>query len=151
MANPFPFVSGNTLLAAELNGIGESVAFTPTWNASLTVGNGTQSFRYVRVNNFVFISGKFTLGSTSAITGNTSFATPVTSTNQADVSIVGQAYLSDSGVGAQIGLVAYSGNQLFVQGILVNATYPSAQGFAASTPFTWSVNDSFTVNIVYTV
>jgi hypothetical protein len=151
MANPFPFVSGNTLTAAELNGIGERVAFTPTWTGGLTVGNGTQTFNYVRVQNLVFISGKFTLGSTSAVTGNISFSTPVASSNQADVSYCGDAFLSDSGVGSVLGFVAYSGNAFFIQTLLTNGTYPTPQAFNAIIPFTWSVGDTFTVNIVYTV
>jgi hypothetical protein len=151
MANPFPFVAGAVLEAAQLNGIGERVAFTPTWTGGLTVGNGTQSFKYVRVQNLVFISGKFTLGSTSAIVGNISFTTPVTSSNQADVSYAGDAFLVDSGAGNILGFVAYSANSLIIQTFLASGTYPTPQAFASTVPFTWAVNDSFTVNIVYTV
>lgn len=150
MANPFPFTAGQVLTAAQMNGIGERVAFTPTWTG-LTVGNGTQSFSYVRVQNLVFISGKFTLGSTSAITGNISFSTPVASSNQADVSYCGDAFLVDSGIGNLLGFVAYSSNAFFIQTLLTNGTYPTPQAFNAIIPFTWSVGDSFTVNIVYTV
>jgi hypothetical protein len=127
------------------------VAFTPTGTGGLTVGNGTQNFKYVRVQNLIFISGKFTFGSTSAIVGNVSFTTPVTSSNQADVSYVGDAFLADSGSGNVLGFVAYSANSLIIQTFLVNGTYPTPQSFTSTIPFTWAVNDSITVNIVYTV
>jgi hypothetical protein len=136
--------------AASLNGVGTPISFTPSW-ANLTVGNGTQTFNYTRVNNFVFVNGKISFGSTTSVSGNVSFATPVTTTNQADVSIVGQTYLTDSGVGNYIGFVAYSGNNFYLQILLVNGTYPTAQAFNATTPFTWSVNDSITVNAVYVI
>lgn len=148
MANPFPFTSGQVLTAAQMNGIGEITTFTPSW-ASLTVGNGTQSFKYVRVQNLVFVTGKITFGTTTAVTGNVSFATPLTSTNQGDVSIVGQTYLTDAGAGNLLGFVAYSGNNLYLQIPLVNATYPTPQAFTATTPFTWNVNDSIVVQATY--
>jgi hypothetical protein len=150
MANPFPFTAGQVLTAAQMNGIGEVTSFTPTWS-NLTVGNGTQSFKYVRINNLVFINGKFTLGSTSAITGNVSFTTPVTSTNQQGISYAGDVFIEDSGTGNLLGFVAYLSNTFYIQTYTVNATYPTPIGFQATTPFTWAANDTFTVNIVYTV
>jgi hypothetical protein len=151
MANPFPFTAGQVLTAAQMNGIGERVSFTPNWTSGLTVGNGTQVFNYVRVNNLVFISGKFTLGSTSAVTGNIGFTTPVTSSNQADVSYVGNVFMQDAGIGSVLGWVAYASNELFVQTFVTNGTYPTPQGFGATIPFTWNNTDTFSVNIVYTV
>jgi len=150
MANPFPFVASTVLTAAQLNGIGESVAFTPTWT-NLTVGNGTQSFRYVRVNNLVYVSGKITLGSTSAVTGNAYFTTPVTSTNQADVSVVGNTYLADSGVGNLTGIVVYSSNLLFMNAVLSSGTYTTNSAFSATVPFVWSAGDYIAMSAVYTV
>jgi hypothetical protein len=150
MANPFPFSVGAVLTAAQMNGIGESVAFTPTWT-NLTVGNGTQSFRYVRVNNLVYVSGKITLGSTSSVTGNAYFTTPVTSTNQADVSVVGSNYLADAGVGNLIGTVIYSANSLFMNAVRADSTYTFNAAFSATVPFVWSVGDYIAMSAVYTV
>jgi hypothetical protein len=150
MANPFPFVANSILTAAQLNGIGETVSFTPTWTG-LTVGNGTQSFKYVRVQDLVFISGKITLGSTSAVTGNVYFTTPVTSNDQADISVVGLAYLSDAGAGFQIGTVVYSGNLLILRTALTNGTYLQESAFSSTVPFTWAATDSITVSLVYQV
>jgi hypothetical protein len=148
MANPFPFTSGQVLTAAQLNGIGEITTFTPSW-ASLTVGNGTQSFKYVRVQNLVFVTGRITFGTTTAITGNVSLAVPIISSNQSDLSIVGQTYLQDAGAGNLLGIVAYFSNNLFLQNMVVNGVYPQPDTFSATSPFTWAVNDSIIVQATY--
>lgn len=148
MANPFPFTSGQVLTAAQMNGIGEITTFTPSW-ANLTVGNGTQSFKYVRVQNLVFVTGKITFGSTTAITGNVSLATPVTSSNQSDLSIVGQTYLVDAGAGNLLGIVAYFSNNLYLQNMVVNGVFPQPDTFSATSPFTWAVNDQIIVQATY--
>ena len=61
---------GNTVL-------GTYTAYTPTF-ANLTVGNGTSSAMFSRVNNVVNYFGYFTLGSTSAVTGSVNITLPVT-------------------------------------------------------------------------
>ena len=54
MANPFPFTAGQVLTAAQMNGIGEAtIAYTPTISNG-TLGNGTMSAYYSRVNKLVF-------------------------------------------------------------------------------------------------
>jgi hypothetical protein len=150
MANPFPFTAGQVLTAAQLNGIGETTSFTPTWNG-LTVGNAVQSFKYVRVQNLVYVFGKFTFGTTTSLTSNVSFSPPVATTNQPDLSVIGQSYLSDSGGNAYIAPNLFTANLIFIQVGNVSGTYFSTTALAATTPFTWSVNDYFTVAAVYTI
>ena len=78
MANPFPFVAGNVLTAAELNGIGEATsAYTPIYGAGITVGNGVVIAQYTRVNKLVYGYWQITLGSTSAITAAVRVGFPV--------------------------------------------------------------------------
>jgi len=61
------FSSGDVLTAADLNGIATWTSFTPTWT-NLTVGNGTYDWSlYSQVNDIVFFSIRFTLGSTSSV------------------------------------------------------------------------------------
>jgi hypothetical protein len=57
-----------TKLAIGNTVIGTYTAYTPTLT-NVTIGNGTFSTAYCRVNNFVHYYGIFTLGSTSAVTG----------------------------------------------------------------------------------
>ena len=57
MANPFPFVAGDVLTAAELNAIGEAwISYTPTLTAGVTVTNTVQYAKYTQVNKIVFVS-----------------------------------------------------------------------------------------------
>jgi len=77
MASPFPFTSGQVLTAAQLNSIGEATAFTPSWGAALTVGNATESWHYLQVNEWLYFAGATTLGSTSSVTGFFSFDFPI--------------------------------------------------------------------------
>lgn len=57
MANPFPFTAGQVLTAAQLNGIGEWLFYTPTLTASVTnptLGtSGVQSGSYARIQNLI--------------------------------------------------------------------------------------------------
>ena len=101
MANPFPFTAGQVLTAAQLNGIGEaSTAFTPTLTGA-TVGNGTLDCAFQRVNKIVKATYKWTLGSTSTITGGLLFSLPVTGTASAaqSIQIVGQGLYTDVSAG----------------------------------------------------
>ena len=56
MANPFPFVAGSVLTAAELNGIGEWTSYTPVLTASTnpTLGTGSTQFgQYARIQDLI--------------------------------------------------------------------------------------------------
>jgi hypothetical protein len=71
MANPFPFVAGDVLTAAELNGIGEAwTSYTPTVTQGVGVTATIQECRFTQINKIVFIKGHLTL--TSAGTAGSS-------------------------------------------------------------------------------
>jgi hypothetical protein len=84
MANPFPFVSGTTLLASQLNGIGEWTSYTPVLTASTNPTLGTasiQSGSYARIQNLIiyrFFIGFGTSG-VNAGAGNYKISLPVAS------------------------------------------------------------------------
>ena len=150
MANPFPFVAGTVLTAAEMNGIGEATTFTPTWT-NLTVGNAVQDFKYTRVNNLVMVTGKITLGSTSSITGSVSMNLPITADTACVGSLVGTVNLSDASVGIYpgVGLIETSGAVTFVS-VAANGTYLGIVAVLSSTvPFTWVSTDAIRINFVY--
>ncbi len=150
MANPFPFTAGQVLTAAQMNGIGETTSFTPSWNG-LSVGNGVQTFKYVRVQNLVYVFGKLTFGSTTSLTSNVSFTPPVATTNQPDLSIIGTPFFNDATSVGFTGLHLFTANLIFLQVANVSGTYLSTTALSATVPFTWAVNDYFTVAAVYTV
>jgi hypothetical protein len=140
--------------AASLNGVGQSVAFTPTF-ANFTLGNGTVNYAtFVRVQNLVFVQLKVTLGSTSAVTGNIFFGCPVVPVEQ-NQGVVGNCQFNDAGVATfagQVSMATSGGNgqlQLFPQNAA--GTYLSTATTSATVPFTWTTTDSFVVSATYRV
>jgi hypothetical protein len=142
MANPFPFVAGDVLTAAELNGIGEvGTLFTPTITNGV-LGNGTLSATYQRVNKIVVATYVWTLGSTSTITGGLQFSFPFTATSSTNmpIQILGGALFTDVSAGADFVIIPYhatTANVGFLTSVastafttvgLVNATAPVAFG-----------------------
>ena len=142
MANPFPFVAGSVLTAAQLNGIGESgITFTPTITNGV-IGNGVMSATYQRVNKIVIATYTYTLGSTSTITGGLQFSLPFTATSAANMptQILGTGLYSDASAGvdfvimpyhattANVGFLTSIASTAFTTVGLVNATAPVAFG-----------------------
>jgi hypothetical protein len=82
MANPFPFVAGSVLEAAQLNGIGEAwTSYTPTVTSSggtiTTVG--AVSAYYTQVNKIVFVYFSIEITTVGTATGQLRFTLPVNS------------------------------------------------------------------------
>jgi hypothetical protein len=149
MANPFPFTAGQVLTAAQMNGIGEYTAYTPTF-VNLTVGNGTIEFRFGRVQNFIHVLGKITFGSTTAITGSITVTYPVTAAANITGQQIGLARLVDSGAGVVFGIV--NGNNTTTASL--SSYQPSGSlllgaSFSSTSPFTWANTDIIFANFVY--
>ena len=149
MANPFPFVAGSVLTAAELNGIGESVAFTPTFT-NFTLGNGTATASYVLVNKLCFMTVKVTLGSTSSVTGVITVGLPFTAASS--ILYGDNAVINDSGTANFVGFV-YQGSTTQLNLVLQNvaATYATRVSTSATVPMTWTTNDAFNITHVFEV
>jgi hypothetical protein len=155
VTNPFPFVAGATLTAAELNAIGETETWTPNFLTGVTVGNGTVSGFYQRVNDFVVVQGSFELGSTSAITGDVRVDVPI----DADVlfnlsnSIKAQFYDFSTATYWQGTGSAYGAGQHRIRALLrdTSADYVYARQLTSSVPFTWATNDRIDWTGVYRV
>ena len=150
MANPFPFVAGSVLTAAELNGIGETTSFTPTWT-NLTVGNGTLQYAtYVRVQNLVYVQIYFILGSTSAVTGNIYFEAPVTGV--ASQGVIGNCTFYDANTTANYsGICSQSGQFIQLLPTNASATYATNSAASATIPMTWASTDQIALQAVYRV
>ena len=149
MANPFPFVAGDVLTAAELNGIGEAVSFTPTFSG-FTLGNGTATASYVLVNKLCFMTLKVTLGSTSSVTSNIAVNLPFTATQS--VLFGSNAVIGDTGTANYVGFVYQAGTTqvfLFIQNVA--ATYPTRVGTSPTIPMTWANTDTFNITHVFEV
>jgi hypothetical protein len=150
MATPFPFTTGQVLTAAQMNSIGETIAYTPTWTG-ITVGNGTNVGFYTRVQNFVHVEGKLTFGTTTAITASTpSSALPINALQSFTVS--GSLLFQDSGVATYFGQplqIALDRWYCFIQDFAT--AYGREIAVTATVPFVWATADSITWSLNYLV
>jgi hypothetical protein len=145
MTNPFPFTAGDVLNAADLNAIGETETWTPTFQTGVTVGNGTLSGYYQRVNDFVIAQGEFVLGSTSAITGDVRVTVPIAAADLYELSVSTTVQFIDAssatywaGSGRAYGVSAVRLRALLRD---TSANYVYARQISSTTPFTWATGD----------
>ena len=150
MANPFSFVSGQVLTAAELNGIGEAgTAFTPTYTG-YTRGNGTVFARFMRINQFVFVYVQEILGSTSSVSGSIVMDLPVAGFAGAAQLKSGVEFLDNSPSAIIYGQTRSSANtDVEISANLASGTYVSRAVTSATVPFTWATSDRFSFAICY--
>jgi hypothetical protein len=149
MANPFPFVAGQVLTAAQMNGIGEAaVTFTPTFTG-YTRGNGTSVAYYMQVNKLVYIYVKETLGSTSSVTGRIRITLPVTASRVEAIQL-GRSRIEDVGITNFVGTTLPDSTttvDLFAD--LTGGTYTEIGSTSATVPMTWVNTDNFSMSFVY--
>jgi hypothetical protein len=123
-------------------------AYTPTFNG-VTIGNGTTSFWYNKIGKTVFVKGKFTLGSTSAITGVVSASLPVTArTNIAAFQALGTCSLFNASV-LYFGQSFYNNNTIGLQASSASGTFVTGTPLAFNVPFTWAATHSFSIECTY--
>jgi len=144
--------NGTTLIAAsgETTGLKWEGAWT-TWTptiANFVRGNGTETARYSKVGNIVYLNYRFTFGSTSSLSGRPEISLPV---NQSEPNIIVPVRILDSGTTVYFGMATLAGNTAYVELQLTSGSY-SAQAFPGSTtPMTWTTNDQFAFQAIYEV
>lgn len=148
MADFGTYVAGQVLTAAELNAAGAWTTYTPTWT-NLTVGNGTQSFRYSKFNKIGFVQGELTFGTGTSITAaNPRFSLPSAWSNPVQPLSSYANYL-DNGVADWFGFAnRWSDTEILPMIGLVGGTYYQAQGLAAAVPFSWGNLDVIRVGAI---
>jgi hypothetical protein len=143
------FLRANSATATGLEYAGTYTTFTPTWN-NLTVGNGTNTGRYLRIGNFVHVTQKLTFGSTTSIGSNVTVNMPISpSTTSGDVNMGGITYL-DTGVKGYIGFANLTSSGL-MQPLVCDSsgTYLGNAGIGTNTPHTWGTGDEMFINYLY--
>ena len=122
--------------------------YTPTLT-NITIGNGTVIGRYQSVGKTVNVFLSLTLGSTSSFTGGIAVSVPVAPlyTNE----YKGLASLSDNGVGDYPAFFYASASPavLYLVAANTSGTYISGSPVNATTPFTWTTSDRFTLSFTY--
>ena len=127
---------------------------TLTFPGGVTVGNGTKTAYYCRVNNFVHFYGKFTLGSTSAITGAVQLSLPINmdAFMVAEAQPFGLVYFRDASAGTNyLGDCISVGvaNTIYSSVWSASGTYTQRGNTSATIPFTWAVSDEIKWNLYY--
>lgn len=119
-------------------------AYTPTVSG-ITIGNGTFSASYARVGKNVTLKVRFTLGSTSAITGAATFSLPVNATGFG----YGTANLNCAGSNYQ-GVALISGSTNVIANAVNSAgTYAVQSSTSATIPATWATGNVISLTISY--
>ena len=138
---------GNTVL-------GSYTAYTPSFSAGVTIGNGVVSGAYCRVNDFVHVYGIFTLGTTSAVTGGINVDVPIN---------INAGMMSTSMIYGFVNYLDASTSERYDGGTLYNATatsialrvqvssgtYVASAALSATVPFTWASSDKILWNLYY--
>ena len=140
MASPFPFTSGQVLTAAQLNSVSEVTAFTPSWT-NFTPGNATESWYYTQVQDFVYIQGTTTLGSTSSVTGAITLANPAGGTVVGTLTTQGLFEYVESGGVRSFGSAVVSGGAFVSVYFNVSGSLIGRNTCSATAPFTWGTGD----------
>jgi hypothetical protein len=139
----FPFSSGDVLTAADMNGIGSWVSFTPSWN-NFTIGNGIENWWYCVVNEMLFISGRTVWGNTTSQTGALQMEIPYGTSIMNLAQPVGSAnYLENTSGTNYVGFITtQSSTTLGFREFNVSGSFVTQANVFATSPFTWNLNDS---------
>jgi hypothetical protein len=121
--------------------------YTPSLG-NWTLGNGTVVGRYAQIGKTTFAFFKFTFGSTSAFPGGAPFfSLPVTAAQTLGHS--GICNLQDAGTIDMPGSMYVGTSNVFPGALVTSATYATRQDLGAAVPFTWTTNDTVTIQMIY--
>ena len=157
MANPFPFVAGEVLTAADMNGIGEWTDYTALLTATgtnPTLGTGAlNSSRYARIQNLIIYQYFVQFGSSGVNAGSggykISLPVPAAGTTSYYEIVGGQTAFFDSSA-----VTIYYANAWFND--VNNAVLIWQSGFnsslnnlTAASPVIPAANDAFSGLLIY--
>jgi len=141
---------GTTRTLWHSGNLGVPTSYTPSFSSGVTVGNGTFDAAYIRVNDLIVAYGDFTLGSTSAVTGEIVMEPPVQAADTYGLAIGTTVQFRDASIALHF---LGAGSPLSTSTVrlrhLNNATPGRLDGCNATTPFTWTTNDRIVWNMVY--
>jgi hypothetical protein len=112
----------------------------------LTVGNGTQTARYVQIDKLVIAQYKLVFGSTSAVTGAIEVTLPVTAAN---TSFAGTGLFIDGGASYYLSNITAISTTKFGMGAAYASPYVFTLNTSSTVPFTWATTDTIQVTIIY--
>jgi hypothetical protein len=124
-------------------------AYTPTYT-NLTIGNGTNNFRYAQVGSLVHAYGQLTFGSTTSMGSQPKISLPVTAKLANDFYTNNISYIDASTTDQFFG-AGYVDTTTTVRFKLPQVTGVNIfhANVGASAPFTWTTSDVINFNFVY--
>lgn len=123
-------------------------SFTPAFTA-FTLGNGTVNFaEYQKVGKIVHVRCKVTLGSTSSVSGGFGITAPIGG-SESNGNYNGVATYVDAGSNVYYGVAQWYDGVLYYSYIQAVPTLLNMPQVSATTPMTWTTNDSFTLHTWY--
>jgi len=125
----------------------------PSWT-NFTVGNGTLNYaKYTQVGKTVVLRLKFTLGSTSSVSGAITFSLPVNlNADYADDShpLIHDVRIRDTGTAYfKGGAIVASSSTVSLIAKTASGTYVGEAATSSTVPMTWTTNDAFSVGLIY--
>jgi hypothetical protein len=131
---------------------GQWLPWTPTLT-NITAGNGSVVARYKRIGRSIHYAFRFTLGSTSSISGDPQFtlpAAPETTFINAANAPLGRGHILDAGTELYDASVHFiSGSTVSVRAWATGGTYSTQAVLSATEPFTWTTGDTIWVSGTY--
>lgn len=127
---------------------GAWTAYTPTWT-DLTIGNGTQTCRYIRLGQTVHLTLRVSFGSTTTLTANNATLTlPVPAVTDP----IGQGTCrgydqSAGGYTSGVALIASATTAVFLLPSL--STNANLSWVRATWPWTWAASDGLWATLTY--
>ena len=146
MASPFPFTAGQVLTAAQLNGIGEYSAYTPTFT---DISFSSYTARYAIVNKLLHVWFSGILD--AAVTGAIEISAPVeTAPSNTQAVFGGSCYgIDDNTGGTYFGRTLTRSDDTFrFYSSTVDGSSASGNQWDATAPFTWASGDLLSFSIV---
>jgi hypothetical protein len=120
--------------------------------AGITVGNGTQTARYLRRGRTCVVDFAFVLGSTSAVSASVVIPPPLSAlAPPASTEVVGQALFRDASPSTNYtGVVRFASVSAFdVFPQALSGTYLAVAPTSTTVPFTWTSTDYITARFEY--
>lgn len=120
-----------------------------TWQptlSNLTLGNGSNSYKYKVTMTKIDLDILFTLGSTSAVSGDVTLTLPFANTQDFAMSPI---FIQDVSVGGVLGVGFLYFSSLYIRTIGTAGSYANIANFSATVPFTWTTGDNFGGSLSY--
>lgn len=127
------------------------LTYTPSWTG-ITVGNGTQASAYVLSGKTTNVRMLLTFGSTTSVSGGTSFSLPIScDSGYSPIHHVGIGRCQDaSGADctAALGLISTTACTVVIANVAAG-TYTQEVDISSTVPFTWTTTDAIKGAITY--